>query len=192
MHIYLVYNHCTTTRPLKGDLSNARTGSATSSFKFPPSSSPLICPTWKFLLRPNAAATTVVIVVVVAVVFLFASEHNIYHNTMSCTKLQPQVSPFPLGIRHSVQKSQAEATRIWDVMSQNGLQFLPVFLGILGIESAVLVSIDLTGDVVLNLLPVDVDIATVNSALNEHETNTGNDGEGPADLLGGHAGAVPY
>ena len=77
-------------------------------------------------------------------------------------------------------------------MSQNGLDLLPVLLGILGTESAVLVGVHFTGDVVLHLLPVNVDVATVNSALHEHEPNAGNDGEGPADLLGGHAGAVPH
>ena len=109
---------------------------------------------------------------------MFTSEHTHAH------------AHIPLGISDAVEEAQAKATGIGNAVGQNLLELLPISLGILGSESTILVDIDLFGDVILHLLPVDVDVARVDGALDDHEPNTGNDGEGPADLLGSHTAAV--
>jgi len=95
-----------------------------------------------------------------------------------------------LGVCDAVEEAKAESARVRDVMGQNLLQLLPVRLGILGGEGPILVRVDLAGHIVLHLLPIDVDVARVDGTLNDHEAHPGNDGKGPANLLGGHAAAV--
>ena len=95
-----------------------------------------------------------------------------------------------LGVSDAVEEAKAESTCVWNVVGQNLLQLLPVRLGILGGEGPILVRVDLADHVILHLLPIDVDVARVDGALNDHEAHPGNDGKGPANLLGGHAATV--